>query len=192
MLATVGARAGSQGFAIDPHQRDGRDPGRHGVTTGEPVLADPPALRAKMRAPEVRDRGRRCAAGDGQRDRVGLRPLLRLRQAQRRLHVADRRRRPTAALAKDDRLTNYSPTFKRTLLVEALAYISRFAGTRCVIKFGGAAMAKPALAQAFCDDIKLLRSVGLQPIVVHGGGPEITRALEKLGSAAGVRRRACA
>jgi acetylglutamate kinase len=84
-------------------------------------------------------------------------------------------------LAKDDRLTNYSPSFKRKLIVEALSYISRFSGTRCVIKFGGSALAKPALEQAFCDDIKLLRSVGLQPIVVHGGSAEISRTLEKLG-----------
>ncbi|HSD86611.1 MAG TPA: acetylglutamate kinase, partial [Kofleriaceae bacterium] len=84
-------------------------------------------------------------------------------------------------LAKDDRLTNYSPSFKRKLIVEALSYISRFSGTRCVIKVGGTALAKPALEQAFCDDIKLLRSVGLQPIVVHGGSAEITRTLQKLG-----------
>jgi acetylglutamate kinase len=84
-------------------------------------------------------------------------------------------------LAKDDRLTNYSPSFKRKLIVEALSYISRFSGTRCVIKFGGSALSKPALEQAFCDDIKLLRSVGLQPIVVHGGSAEISRTLERLG-----------
>jgi acetylglutamate kinase len=75
-------------------------------------------------------------------------------------------------LAKDDRLTNYSPSFKRTLLVEALSYIAKFVGTRCVVSYGGTAMHKAPLVKSFCDDVDLLRSVGLQPIVVHGGGPD--------------------
>jgi acetylglutamate kinase len=53
-----------------------------------------------------------------------------------------------------------------------------------VIKYGGAAMVKESLKKSFCDDIRLLRAVGLRPIVVHGGGPEITRTLEKLGGKA--------
>jgi acetylglutamate kinase len=83
-------------------------------------------------------------------------------------------------LAKDDRLTNYSPTFKRTLLVEALSYIARFSGTRCVVRVSGTALVRPALQQSFCADIKLLRSCGLQPIVVHDGGPEIESHLVAL------------
>jgi acetylglutamate kinase len=85
-------------------------------------------------------------------------------------------------VAKDDKLQNYSPTFKRSLLVEALAYISRFRGQRCIIKYGGAAMTKESLKRSFCEDILLLHSIGLLPVVVHGGGPDITRALEKMGS----------
>jgi acetylglutamate kinase len=73
---------------------------------------------------------------------------------------------------KDDRLGNYSPAFKRALLVQALGYMSRFRGTRCVIKYGGAAMTRDALKRSFCDDVLLLHSVGLSPVVVHGGpGP---------------------
>src|SRR5262249_8266471 len=74
-----------------------------------------------------------------------------------------------------------SPKFKASLLVEALSYISRFTGKTCVIKYGGAAMVKDSLKKSFCDDIGLLRSAGLKPLIVHGGGPEITRTLEKLG-----------
>jgi acetylglutamate kinase len=92
--------------------------------------------------------------------------------------------RPDGGVGKDDRLSNYSPTFKVQLLVEALGYIRKFSGTRCVVKYGGAAMVKESLKKSFCDDIGLLRSVGLRPIVVHGGGPEITRTLEKLGGKA--------
>jgi acetylglutamate kinase len=85
-------------------------------------------------------------------------------------------------VAKDDRLTHYSPSFKVSLLVEALSYIQRFSGKRCVIQYGGEAMVKEGLKRSFCDDINLLRSVGLQPIVVHGGGLELSRTLQRLGS----------
>src|SRR5207245_6352515 len=91
---------------------------------------------------------------------------------------------PDGGVAKDDRLSNYSPTFKVKLLVDALGYIQKFSGTRCVIKYGGAAMVKESLKRLFCEDIRLLRAVGLRPVVVHGGGPEITRTLEKLGGKA--------
>src|SRR5207245_1775193 len=52
----------------------------------------------------------------------------------------------------------------------------------CVIKYGGAAMVKDSLKWSFCNDILLLRSVGLQPIVVHGDGAEIAKTLERLGA----------
>src|SRR5207245_2635554 len=78
---------------------------------------------------------------------------------------------PDGGVAKDDRLSNYSPTFKVKLLVDALGYIQKFSGTRCVIKYGGAAMVKESLKRLFCEDIRLLRAVGLRPVVVHGGGP---------------------
>jgi acetylglutamate kinase len=67
-------------------------------------------------------------------------------------------------------------------IIEALGYIARFRGTRCVIKYGGAAMTSDALKRSFCADVLLLKAVGLAPVVVHGGGPEISRALERLGS----------
>jgi acetylglutamate kinase len=84
-------------------------------------------------------------------------------------------------VARDDRLTNYSPGFKRALLVEALSYIARFSNKRAVIKYGGAAMVKDSLKASFANDINLLRTAGLLPIVVHGGGPEITYTMESLG-----------
>jgi len=59
-----------------------------------------------------------------------------------------------------------------------------------VVKYGGAAMVKESLKKSFCDDIGLLRSVGLRPIVVHGGGPEITRTAGGSWAARRVRRRA--
>lgn len=70
---------------------------------------------------------------------------------------------------------------KRALVVEALRYIQRFAGTRAVIKYGGAAMIDPALKASFAQDMVLLMSAGLRPVIVHGGGPEISRTLDRLG-----------
>jgi len=66
-------------------------------------------------------------------------------------------------------------------LLEALPYIRQFHGRTVVIKYGGAAMEDPALREEFARDVVLLKYVGLNPIVVHGGGPEITGYMERLG-----------
>ena len=89
--------------------------------------------------------------------------------------------KPDGGVAKDDRVSNYSPAFKQALLAEALKYIAAFSGQIAVIKYGGAAMVKESLKEAFAEDVSLLKKVGLKPIVVHGGAPEITKTLEKLG-----------
>jgi acetylglutamate kinase len=70
---------------------------------------------------------------------------------------------------------------RAAVLVEALPYIQAFAGKTFVIKYGGAAMLDESLKRAFAQDIILMRYVGLNPIVVHGGGPQITETLGKLG-----------
>ena len=67
-----------------------------------------------------------------------------------------------------------------SVLSEALPYIQRFAGRRTVVKYGGAAMAHTELQAAVFRDLALLRSVGVQPVVVHGGGPEINHWLKRL------------
>ena len=65
-------------------------------------------------------------------------------------------------------------------LLEALPYIREFHGKTVVIKYGGAAMTDPALREEFARDVVLLKYVGLNPIVVHGGGPDITSYMERL------------
>jgi acetylglutamate kinase len=65
-------------------------------------------------------------------------------------------------------------------LLEALPYIREFHGRTVVIKYGGAAMNDPALREDFARDVVLLKYVGMNPIVVHGGGPEITAYMERL------------
>ena len=67
------------------------------------------------------------------------------------------------------------------VLTEALPYIQRFAGKTIVIKYGGNAMTDPELENSFARDIVLLKTVGLNPIVVHGGGPQIGELLAKIG-----------
>jgi acetylglutamate kinase len=86
---------------------------------------------------------------------------------------------PGGGVARDDRFTNYSPKLKVALLVQALSYIGRFRGTRCVIAWHGTALANEGLLRAFCEDVLLLRSVGLVPIVV-GGDETIERAVPLL------------
>lgn len=70
---------------------------------------------------------------------------------------------------------------KAKILIEALPYIQRLAGKTVVIKYGGNAMVDPALTHAILEDITLLKYVGVNPIVVHGGGPDINSMLGRLG-----------
>src|SRR3979409_1790042 len=65
-------------------------------------------------------------------------------------------------------------------LLEALPYIRQFHGKTVVIKYGGAAMTEPALKEEFARDVVLLKYVGMNPVIVHGGGPEITGYMERL------------
>ncbi|KPF66637.1 acetylglutamate kinase [beta proteobacterium AAP99] len=67
------------------------------------------------------------------------------------------------------------------ILVEAMPYIRRYYGRTLVVKYGGNAMVDPQLQAAFAQDVVLLKLVGMNPIVVHGGGPQIDQALDRLG-----------
>jgi len=74
-----------------------------------------------------------------------------------------------------------TPGEKADVLVEALPYIRKFFGSTVVVKYGGNAMTDSALARQFADDVVLMRSVGMRPVVVHGGGPQISALMERLG-----------
>jgi acetylglutamate kinase len=76
---------------------------------------------------------------------------------------------------------------KAGVLVDALPWLERFQGKVVVVKYGGNAMTSPQLAQSFAEDIVFLRLAGLRPVVVHGGGPQITAHLDKLGIASDFR-----
>ena len=76
---------------------------------------------------------------------------------------------------------SHTPADQAQILAQALPYIRKFHGKTMVIKYGGNAMTDPALQKAFAEDVVLLKLVGINPIVVHGGGPQIDAALTKIG-----------
>ena len=183
VLATVGARCGSQNYDIAPGEAKvtvqgivvyDRKPTLD-LTTLAPMNDGPsghPNLRARMRSPEVLvEIDLRC----GEASSVGWGcdlsyDYVKINADYTSLLV------PTTdgSVAKDDRLTNYSPKFKVNLVKEALTYISRFAGKRVVIKLGRQAMGKDSLRASIVEDVNLLRAVGMVPILVHGESPEGT------------------
>ena len=81
----------------------------------------------------------------------------------------------------DPDLSHIGPRDKAEILAQALPYIRKFHGKTIVIKYGGNAMTDPALQADFAEDVVLLKLVGMNPVVVHGGGPQIEAALSKLG-----------
>src|ERR1700731_2173098 len=78
-------------------------------------------------------------------------------------------------------LMQIAPTLKAEILAEALPYIRQYHGKTIVIKYGGNAMTEERLKQGFARDVILLKLVGMNPVVVHGGGPQIDSALKKIG-----------
>ena len=75
----------------------------------------------------------------------------------------------------------YSDKDKAEILVDALPYIQEFSGTTVVIKYGGNAMVSDVLKENVMRDVALMKYVGIRPVIVHGGGPEITGFLKKVG-----------
>ena len=78
-------------------------------------------------------------------------------------------------------IPNPDPVVKAAVLAEALPYMRRYAGRTLVIKYGGHAMSDPTLGDWFARDVVLLKQVGINPIIVHGGGPQIAQMLQRLG-----------
>ena len=72
-------------------------------------------------------------------------------------------------------------TIKAATLIESLPWLKKFNDQIIVVKFGGNAMVSEELTRAFAEDMVYLRTVGIKPVVVHGGGPQITKMLERLG-----------
>src|SRR5215472_8886232 len=77
--------------------------------------------------------------------------------------------------------TTADPALKAAVLAEALPYLRRYAGQTVLVKYGGHAMGNGEDGDPFARDIVLLKQVGIHPIVVHGGGPQIGQMLQRLG-----------
>lgn len=82
---------------------------------------------------------------------------------------------------RKEHLSDLDPAEKRQVLIEALSYIQDFSRKIVVIKYGGAAMVQEEYKASFARDIVLLRSLGMLPVIVHGGGPEVTAAIKQYG-----------
>ncbi len=189
ILATVGARVGSQRYPVDPTAAKVTVQGMV-VYDQKPVLEAAAAvassqtsqndanegpsgharLRSRMRAPEVTVvvdlRSGPAAATAWGCDLSYDYVKINADYSSLLVQTAD------GSVAKDDRLTNYSPKFKVNLVTQALSYISRFAGKRVVLKLGRQAMSKDSLRASIAEDVNLLRAVGMVPIIVHGESPE--------------------
>jgi acetylglutamate kinase len=174
VLSTVGARAGARKFPIDPTSARVSIQNVLVYEDGAPAKHDAASLKKRMREPRVNVDVR---LAEGACDAVAWGcdlsyDYVKINADYTSLITAT----SDGTVKKDDRLTNYTPGFKRALLVEALSYISRFSGRRAVLAYGDGAMAKDSLLASFARDINLLRSVGLSPIVVHGGDRELARS----------------
>jgi acetylglutamate kinase len=179
ILATVGAKAGAHGWPIDPFATRVSLQQTPVFDRGAPADLDREALRARMRETRV-DVLVELGQGDARATAWGCDlsyDYVKINADYTSLVY----QKADGGVAKDDRVSHYTPALKKALLVEALKYISAFSGQIAVIKYGGAAMVKDSLKEAFAEDVTLLKKVGLKPVVVHGGAPEITKTLEKLG-----------
>jgi glutamate N-acetyltransferase / amino-acid N-acetyltransferase/acetylglutamate kinase len=179
ILATVGARAGAQGWPVDPFKAKVVLQGVTVFANGAPIEVDREALRGRMRESRI-DVLVTLAEGEARAVAWGCDlsyDYVKINADYTSLIY----QKPDGGVAKDDRVSHYTPALKKALLVEALKYIAAFSGQIAVIKYGGAAMVKDSLKEAFAEDVTLLKRVGLKPVVVHGGAPEITKTLEKLG-----------
>ncbi|MDI1430818.1 bifunctional glutamate N-acetyltransferase/amino-acid acetyltransferase ArgJ [Polyangium sorediatum] len=179
VLAAVGSRAAEQHIRFDPGVASVRLQNVLVYAQGKPQPFDADALRALLRGEEVfvdievgSGLGEATAWGcDLSYDYVRI-------NADYAAVLVDS---PDGPVRRDPSLDRKTPELKADTLVQALRYIERFAGTRAVIKYGGAAMVRADLKDRFAEDVRLLQAVGLRPIIVHGGGPEISRTLEQMG-----------
>ena len=164
VLAAIGTTAAS----FEP---DRLDVSFNGVQVCRAGAIGEPRELVDLSAPRSARRGR-SACRLGERDGLDQRPDLRLRQGER--GVLDMSPTDLSALP-------LSLVQKASILTEALPWMETYAGKTVVIKYGGNAMIDERLKRAFAQDIVFMKRCGVHPVVVHGGGPQISRMLERLG-----------
>ncbi len=183
ILAALGARLGAREFALDPSHVSLTIQGTLVYAAGGPVPFDRAALNVRMAEAEIAvvlD----LKAGGGAARALGCDlsyEYVRINADYAGAIAAGPPTATVAAVVPVAAAVAAGSGMSRRVVVEALTYIRKFAGRRAVIKYGGAAMVDPALKRSFAEEVILLQAAGLRPIVVHGGGHEITRTLERLG-----------
>jgi len=172
ILAQLGARVGARGLDLDLSRVTLEIQGVPVYGKGAPIAFDAKALSALMKKAEI---AVRLDLGLGKATGRALGCDLTFD------YVKINAEYYTGSAAPGEPAKRPAVGSNRPLVVEALSYIRKFGGKRAVIKYGGAAMVDPALKRSFAEEVVLLQSAGLKPVIVHGGGPEITKTLEKMG-----------
>jgi acetylglutamate kinase len=178
ILAALGARIGARGMAVDPSRVSLEIQGTLVYDSRGPVAFDRQAVNARMQEQEIVVR-LDLGAGPAAARALGCDltyEYVRINADYAGAMAAGPSMRPSGVPG-----TGSNGGMNRRLVVETLSYIRKFAGRRAVIKYGGAAMVDGALKRSFAEEVVLLSAAGLRPIVVHGGGQEITKTLERLG-----------
>ncbi|HVR03781.1 MAG TPA: bifunctional glutamate N-acetyltransferase/amino-acid acetyltransferase ArgJ [Polyangia bacterium] len=174
IMAALGARIGARDFALDPARVSLDIQGVPVFQKGRPIAFDTAELSARMRGSEIAVRID-LDAGPVKARALGCDLTFDYVKINAEYYGGAPGGAATEVAKRGPGGVN------RPLIVEALSYIRKFSGKRCVIKYGGAAMIDPALKRSFAEEVVLLQSAGLRPVIVHGGGPEITKTLERLG-----------
>jgi acetylglutamate kinase len=174
ILAALGARIGARAYPIDPANVTLDIQDTRVYENGGPVRFDKADLSARMTKSEIVVRID-VGAGSASARSLGCDLTFDYVKINAEYYA------PAAGVAAAGTPRRQTVGVNRPLVVEALSYIRKFGGKRAVIKYGGAAMVDPALKRSFAEEVVLLQSAGLRPVIVHGGGPEITRTLEKMG-----------
>ncbi|MFO7156617.1 MAG: bifunctional glutamate N-acetyltransferase/amino-acid acetyltransferase ArgJ [Pseudomonadota bacterium] len=165
ILASIGARAASLGARLDPAAAEVRIQGEVVYRQGL-VEFDREAVRARLREPEVKVEVE-LGSGAGSAEAWGCDLSYDYVRINADL-AASLTQTPSGGIARIEKLERHTAGFKVSLLLQALGYIRRFAGMRCVVYVGGAAIRHGPPLSVVAEDLLLLRSVGLFPIVVHG------------------------
>jgi acetylglutamate kinase len=174
ILAALGARIGARAYPIDATNVTLDIQDTRVYEKGGPAAFDKADLSARMTKAEIIVRID-VGAGDASARSLGCDLTFDYVKINAEYYA------PAAGVAAAGAPRRPAVGNNRPLVVEALSYIRKFGGKRAVIKYGGAAMVDPALKRSFAEEVVLLQSAGLRPVIVHGGGPEITRTLEKMG-----------
>jgi acetylglutamate kinase len=178
ILAALGARIGAHELAVDPANVSLEIQGTLVYDVRGPTAFDRQALNARMHEREIAVR-LDLGAGPATARALGCDltyEYVRINADYAGAIAAGPNTRPGAVPGP-----GANGGMNRQLVVETLSYIRKFAGRRAVIKYGGAAMVDAALKRSFAEEVVLLSAAGLRPIVVHGGGHEITKTLARLG-----------